>query len=60
MATRRDDGVRANAVERFLGSCEGKTWEEAMALYRQDITLYRWNAETQRAVLRAMRAKYEG
>ncbi len=50
--------ARPRAVEVFLASIEGKTEAEAREKFRGDKNLFRWNAETQGLVLRAIRAKY--
>ena len=39
-------GVRKTAVENFLSSLDGLTYEEAVANCVLDTRLYRWNHET--------------
>jgi hypothetical protein len=53
-----EPGVRPGAVERFLASIAGLTRPQARAQLAGDARLYRWNAATQGALLRALRERF--
>jgi len=50
-----ETGLRAGAVEFFMASVSTLTPAEARAKLREDARLYRWNAATMGAILRAIR-----
>lgn len=55
-----EPGVRENAVALLLGSLDERTTRpEARAKLATLASLYRWNAETQGACLRALRTRYD-
>ena len=56
----RESGERLGAVAYFMGLLDGLTWAQARAKLRDDARMHRWNAATQGAILRALRAHYEG
>jgi hypothetical protein len=50
--------LRPRSVELFLASLDDLTEEQARAKFRAEKSLCRWNAETQGALLRGIRARY--
>jgi hypothetical protein len=54
-----EPGVRVGAVETFLAAIAGLTRPEARERLRGDARLYRWNATTQGACLRALRERFD-
>ena len=53
-----EPGIRPGAVERFLAAIAGLTRPQARARLAEDTRLYRWNAATQGALLRALREHF--
>lgn len=54
-----EPGIRPSSVARFLASIAGLTRTQARARLAGDVRLYRWNAATQGAILRALRQHFE-
>lgn len=47
---RKRTGIKTVAVENFLGTLDGLTYQEAMMNLAQDAKSYGWNAETVAAI----------
>jgi hypothetical protein len=57
---RVDSGTREGSVTGFMNAIGTLTRPQARAKLATNARLHRWNAATQGAILRAMRAHYEG
>lgn len=53
-------GVRKVAVENFLGSLDGMTYQEAVGNCEMDARSYRWSLETVGAIREGLLAHFHG